>query len=80
MGMDPIWFGVLMVMCMETGQITPPVGINVFIIGGIAKDVPMQTIFRGVFPFLIALLLCIVVMIAFPQFSLWLPNTLYNFG
>ena len=78
MGMNPIWFGVLMVMCMETGQITPPVGINVFVIYGIAKDIPMQTIFRGVFPFFIALLIAIVVMVAFPGLSLTLPNLLYG--
>jgi len=77
MGMNPIWFGVLMVMCMETGQITPPVGINVFVIYGIAKDIPMQTIFRGVTPFFLALLLAIVVMVALPGLSLTLPNLLY---
>ena len=77
MGMNPIWFGVLMVMCMETGQITPPVGINVFVIYGIAKDIPMQTIFRGVTPFFLALLLAIVTMVAFPGLSLTLPNLLY---
>jgi len=66
-----------MVMCMETGQITPPVGINVFVIYGIAKDIPMQTIFRGVFPFFVALLVGIVVMVAFPGLSLTLPNLLY---
>jgi len=77
MGMNPIWFGVLMVMCMETGQITPPVGINVFVIYGIAKDIPMQTIFRGVTPFFLALLIAIVTMIAFPGLSLTLPNLLY---
>ena len=78
MGMNPIWFGVLMVMCMETGQITPPVGINVFVIYGIAKDIPMQTIFRGVLPFFFALLLAIVVMVVFPGLSLTLPNLLYS--
>ena len=78
MGMNPLWFGVLMVMCMETGQITPPVGINVFVIYGIAKDIPMQTIFRGVLPFFIALLLAIVVMILLPGLSLTLPNLLYS--
>jgi len=77
MGMNPIWFGVLMVMCMETGQITPPVGINVFVIYGIAKDIPMQTIFRGVTPFFLALLLAIVTMVVFPGLSLTLPNLLY---
>ena len=78
MGMNPIWFGVLMVMCMETGQITPPVGINIFVIYGIAKDIPMQTIFRGVFPFFLALLIGIIVMVAFPGLSLTLPKLLYS--
>ena len=77
MGMDPIWFGVLMVMCMECGQITPPVGINVFVIKGIAKEVPLQTIFRGVFPFFLTLLVAIVIMVTFPQISLSLPYFLY---
>lgn len=76
LGMDPIWFGVLMVMVMETGQITPPVGINVFIISGIAKEVPMQKIFKGVAPFVLALLACIIVIILFPQLALWLPGML----
>ena len=77
MGMDPIWFGVLMVMCMETGQITPPVGINVFVIFGIAKDIPLQTIFKGVLPFFFALIIAIVVMVAFPVLSTALPAFLY---
>jgi len=77
MGMNTIWFGVLMVMSMETGQITPPVGINVFVIAGIAKDIPLQTIFRGVMPFLIALLLAITTMIVFPGLSLAIPGALY---
>ena len=79
MGMNPIWFGVLMVMCMETGQITPPLGINVFVIYGIAKDVPMQTIFRGVMPFFVALLVAIVIMVIFPPISLLLPHLLYGY-
>ena len=78
MGMNPIWFGVLMVMCMETGQITPPVGINVYVIYGIARDIPMQTIFKGVMPFFLALMIAIVVMILFPGLSLTLPNLLYS--
>jgi len=77
LGMNPIWFGVLMVMIMETGQITPPAGINVFVISGIAKDVPMQTIYKGVAPFLLALVLCVAVIIALPQIALWLPSVLY---
>ncbi|MCL6477471.1 MAG: TRAP transporter large permease [Peptococcaceae bacterium] len=77
LGMDPVWFGVLMVMIMETGLITPPVGMNVFVVGGVAKDVPMQTIFKGIFPFLIALLLAVATVMIFPQIALFLPSIIY---
>lgn len=78
MNINLIWFGVLMVMAMEMGQITPPVGINAFIIAGIAKDVPLMKVFRGLIPFIIALGCCIVLILAFPQLSLLLPNLLYG--
>lgn len=74
LGIDLVWFGVLMVMVMETGLMTPPVGMNVFVIKGIAKDVPLFTIFRGVFPFVIALVLAIIVVILIPQLALWFPS------
>ncbi|OGP65183.1 MAG: C4-dicarboxylate ABC transporter permease [Deltaproteobacteria bacterium RBG_13_47_9] len=74
LGFDPIWFGIIIVRVVEIGQITPPVGINVFIIQGIAKDVPMFDIFRGVFPFLIADILHVVLLIAVPQIALFLPG------
>ncbi len=69
-----IWFGVLMVMVMETGLITPPVGMNVYVIAGVAKDVPLFRIFKGVVPFIIALVLAVVVIILFPDISLVLPR------
>lgn len=69
-----IWFGVLMVMVMESGLITPPVGMNVYVISGVAKDVPLFRIFKGVFPFLIALLIAVVVVILVPQLATWLPG------
>jgi len=74
---DPIWFGVLMVIVLEVGLITPPVGLNVFVIKGAAPDVPMTTIFRGIWPFLVAALLMIVLLIAFPQIALFLPQRMY---
>jgi C4-dicarboxylate transporter DctM subunit len=77
LGMDPIWFGVLMVMIMETGLITPPVGMNVFIIGGVAKDIPIDTIFKGVFPFLIALILAVATVIMVPDIALFFPSLFY---
>ncbi len=74
LGFDPIWFGIIVVLLVEMGLITPPVGPNVFIISGIAKDVPMYTIFRGIVPFLIACIVCAVILVAFPQIALFLPS------
>lgn len=76
MGMNPIWFGVMMVMIMEAGLITPPVGMNVFVIKGVAGDVPLGAIFRGVTPFIAALIIAVGLVIAFPQIALWLPGVL----
>ena len=76
LGFDPIWFGVIMVIMMEMGQITPPVGINVFVIHGIAEDVPMATIFKGIIPFIIVEVLVIVILTFFPQIALFLPNAM----
>lgn len=76
MGFDPIWFGVIITLVMEMSLITPPVGINVFIISGISKEVPMYTIFRGVLPFWVAMLACIVLLVLFPQLALYLPQTM----
>ncbi|MGD8983436.1 MAG: TRAP transporter large permease [Desulfobacteraceae bacterium] len=76
MGFDPIWFGVMITLVMEMSLITPPVGINVFIISGISKDVPMYTIFRGILPFWFAILACIIILMIFPEIALFLPNTM----
>jgi len=71
---DPIWFGVVIVMVTAIGVITPPVGINAYVIKGIAKDVPLTTIFRGVWPFVIASSILTIILIAFPVISTFLPN------
>ncbi len=76
LGFDPIWFGVIIVVILEMGAITPPVGINVYVISGIAKHVPLHVIFRGIFPFLIPLFICAGLLVAFPQIALFLPNLL----
>lgn len=76
LGFDPIWFGVIITLVMEMSLITPPVGVNVFVISGIAKDVPMYTIFKGVLPFWGAMVICIALLIAFPQLALFLPGTM----
>jgi tripartite ATP-independent transporter DctM subunit len=75
---DPIWFGVLMVIVLEVGLITPPVGLNVFVLKGAAPDVPMSTIFRGVWPFVGAALVLIVILAAFPILATWLPSVSYG--
>jgi len=74
LGFDPIWFGVLVVLMMEMAMITPPVGINVFVIGGMAGDVPLYAIFRGIMPFVVAQAVCLAIVMAFPQIALFLPN------
>lgn len=76
LGFDPIWFGVIIVMVVGMGVITPPVGMNVYIIKGVAKDVPLDEIFRGIWPFLYAIIACIIILMIFPQIALFLPNML----
>lgn len=71
---DPIWFGVLMVIVLEVGLITPPVGLNVFVIKGAAPDVPLTTIFRGIIPFLVAAIFMIALITIFPEIATFLPN------
>lgn len=73
-GIDPIWFGVIIVLVAEMGVITPPVGINVFVIKGIAPDVPLENIFKGIFPFLAALIVMTIILIIFPQIATYLPK------
>ena len=74
LGVDLIWFGVLVVLVGEMGVITPPVGVNVFVIKGIAPEVPLETIFKGIFPFLGALIVCMVILVLFPQIATFLPS------
>ncbi len=74
LGFDPIWFGVLMVVMLNIGMVTPPVGINVYVTAGVAKDVPLMTIFRGVIPLWIAMIACAILLIAFPQIATFLPS------
>ena len=71
---DPIWFGVIMVIVLEMGLITPPVGLNVFVLKAAAPEVPLTTIFKGIWPFLISALIAIVLLIIFPQIALFLPS------
>ena len=74
LGFDPIWFGVIIVMTVELGLITPPVGMNVFVINSIAARVSLPTIFRGVLPFVAIDVVRLILLIAFPGIVLFLPS------
>jgi tripartite ATP-independent transporter DctM subunit len=74
MGFDPIWFGVVIVLITQIGVITPPVGINVYVVKSVAWDVPLHKIFKGVLPLLAALVVGTLLMIPFPQIALFLPS------
>ena len=74
--LNPIWFGVIVVIVMEMAMITPPVGLNVYVISGVAKNVPMYTIFRGIIPFLLPMVVCAAILMIFPQVALFLPSTM----
>ncbi|MBT8362815.1 MAG: TRAP transporter large permease subunit, partial [Deltaproteobacteria bacterium] len=70
--------GVVCVLVMEMGQITPPIGVNVFAIHSVAKDVPMEKIFAGIVPFFIGMIICVAILVAFPQIALFLPSLLFS--
>jgi tripartite ATP-independent transporter DctM subunit len=73
-GFDPIWFGVILTINMELGLITPPVGLNLFVINGITPDVKLQTILKGAFPFMMCMVLAILILCVFPELATWLPD------
>jgi TRAP-type C4-dicarboxylate transport system permease large subunit len=74
LGYDPIWFGVMVVMVVEIGQITPPMGINVFALAGVAKGVPLKEVFKGILPFLAADILRVILIFFFPTLATFLPS------
>ncbi len=74
LGFDPVWFGVIIVMAVTFGMVCPPVGINVFVINSIARDISLPRIYKGTMPFIAADLLRLVLLCAFPALSLWLPG------
>ncbi len=77
LGFDLIWWGIIMVVVIETGLITPPFGLNVFVLKSMVPDVPLGTIFRGVMPFVAADLFKLVLLVLFPAIVLWLPSTMH---
>jgi len=74
-GFDPIWYGVMIVILIEMGLVTPPVGMDAFILSGVT-GIPLMRIFRGAVPFLIAIIICIIILAIFPQIALFLPSTM----
>jgi tripartite ATP-independent transporter DctM subunit len=76
LGFDPVWFGVIVVMAVTFGMICPPVGMNVFVINSIARDIPLGRIYRGTMPFIVVDVVRLVILCAFPGLALWLPRVL----
>jgi TRAP-type C4-dicarboxylate transport system permease large subunit len=74
LGFDPIWFGILIVCVVEIGLISPPVGMNLFVLKTLIPGVPQGTVFRGVLPFMLADVIRMAILIAFPAISLYLPS------
>jgi TRAP-type C4-dicarboxylate transport system permease large subunit len=74
LGYDPIWFGIIVVKMAELCLVTPPIGLNCFVVNGARPDIPLQDVFRGVAPFFLADAATIALLIAFPQIVLWLPG------
>ena len=77
LGYDPIWFGVLVVVVIEIGLVTPPVGLNIFVIRAQLPDVPLGAIYQGILPFLVASAVLIALLMIFPSLALWLPGVIY---
>ena len=74
LGFDPVWFGVLIVMVIQIGLISPPVGMNLFVLNTLLPRVGLSTIFRGVWPFVLVQILMLAILVGFPALSLWLPS------
>ncbi len=76
LGFDPIWFGIIIVTVVEIGLITPPIGMNLFVIIGVAKDLKTRDVVRGVVPFILCDIVRVVILVAFPILATWLPSTM----
>lgn len=76
LGYDPLWFGVIQCRVLEVGLISPPIGMNVYVVAGLDKDIPMTTVFKGIFPFIVGDLITMSIFVAFPAVITYLPNLL----
>jgi len=74
LGFDPIWYGIIIILIVEMGAISPPQGLNIWVVRGLAPDAPLQSIFKGMIPFCFALLVCTALLMIFPQIVLYLPS------
>ena len=78
LGYDPIWFGIIVVKMAEICLITPPIGLNCFVVSGVRPDIPVSLVFRGIGPFFVADVITVGLFLAFPQLILWLPQQMLN--
>ena len=78
LGYSPVWWGIMMVVLVELGEVTPPFGMNLFMMKSLAPDVTFPTIFRGVMPFVLADCVKVVLLVAFPALTLWLPSLMFK--
>jgi TRAP-type C4-dicarboxylate transport system permease large subunit len=76
LGFDPVWYTVVITLVTTMGAVTPPVGVNVYIVSGLSPDIPIGTIFKGISIFLVAYVICLVLLIIYPQIALFLPRSL----
>jgi TRAP-type C4-dicarboxylate transport system permease large subunit len=73
-GYSPVWWGIINVIVIEIGMIAPPIGLNVFVVHSLARDIPMKTIYAGIMPFFYAELALLAILVALPALTMWLPN------
>jgi C4-dicarboxylate transporter, DctM subunit len=78
LGFSPIWFGIIVVKSIEIGLVTPPVGLNAYVVAGVAKDVRLEDVFAGLVWFIVMDIVTLVILVAFPQISLWLPHAMMD--
>ncbi|MYF40500.1 MAG: TRAP transporter large permease subunit, partial [Rhodothermaceae bacterium] len=78
LGVDMIWFGIMIVITLEMGLISPPVGLNIFVVKGVAPDVPVHTMFRGIIPFWLAMGIALILIALMPSLATFLPNAMYG--
>ena len=74
LGYDPIWFGIIVVKMVEIGLVTPPIGLNCFVVNGVRPDIPLEEVFKGIWPFVVADFITVGILIAFPGIVLYLPE------